>query len=182
MKGKEWESKEKGGVKWRSKREKNGPSQRVVSGVSYVVKHREWCKLCSEAYHLFYEYLWIEYSQTCIKRSFLGQLKWPYKTSDLLKKVQFLCIFLWQDKKKVTFKYRWLLNRGDHMDRFDCICCSGELKICAYADLFLWIWKINKKKKKNCWWIRILFLQENFINSMFFFISLCSNGILYIYS
>jgi len=20
----------------------------------------------------------------------------------------------------VTFKYRWLLNRGDHMDRFDC--------------------------------------------------------------
>jgi hypothetical protein len=22
--------------------------------------------------------------------------------------------------KKVTFKYKWLLNRGDHMDRFDC--------------------------------------------------------------
>jgi hypothetical protein len=153
-----------------------------VSGVSYVVKHREWCKLCSEAYHLFYEYLWIEYSQTCIKRSFLGQLKWPYKTSDLLKKVQFIYIVLWQDKKKMTFKYRWLLNRGDHMDRFDCICCSGGLKICAYADLFLWIWKINKIKKK-------LLVNKNIISSgefykfnVVFFLFLYVQMVFYIYT
>jgi len=24
-------------------------------------------------------------------------------------------------QRNVTFKYRWLLNRGDCMDRFDCI-------------------------------------------------------------
>jgi len=29
--------------------------------------------------------------------------RWPYKTGDLLKQVQFIWIFLWQDKKKVTF-------------------------------------------------------------------------------
>jgi len=23
-------------------------------------------------------------------------------------------------QEMVTFKYRWLLNRGDHMGRFDC--------------------------------------------------------------
>jgi len=41
------------------------------------------------------------------------------KTGDLLKEVQFIWNFLWQDKKNVTFKYRWLLNRGDHKDRLD---------------------------------------------------------------
>ena len=34
---------------------------------------------------------------------------------DLLKNVQFIWNFLWQDEKK------WLLNRGDRMCRFDCI-------------------------------------------------------------
>jgi hypothetical protein len=37
---------------------------------------------------------------------------WPYRTGDLLKEVQFIWHFLWQDKKKVTFKYRWLFNRA----------------------------------------------------------------------
>ena len=41
---------------------------------------------------------------------------WPYKTGDLLKEVQLTWNFLWQVKKKVTFYYRWLLNRGDHID------------------------------------------------------------------
>ena len=29
--------------------------------------------------------------------------KWPYKIGDLLKEVQFIWNFLWQDKKNVTF-------------------------------------------------------------------------------
>jgi len=28
-------------------------------------------------------------------------------------------------QENVTFKYRWLLNRGDCMGRFDCICAYG---------------------------------------------------------
>jgi hypothetical protein len=47
--------------------------------------------------------------------------KWPYKTGDLLKEVQSIWNYLWQDKKRVTFKYRWLLNGGDRMGRFYCI-------------------------------------------------------------
>ena len=46
----------------------------------------------------------LKYSQTCIKRSpFTFGTKWPYKTGDLLKEVQFIWNFLWQDKKNVTF-------------------------------------------------------------------------------
>jgi hypothetical protein len=54
--------------------------------------------------------------------------KWPCNTGDLLKEVQFTWNFLWQDKKKFTFKYRWLLNRGDHMGRFNCIWLIKTLK------------------------------------------------------
>jgi hypothetical protein len=46
---------------------------------------------------------------------------WTHKTGDLLKEVQFIWNFLWQNKTRVTFQYRWLLNRGDRMGRFDCI-------------------------------------------------------------
>jgi len=49
-------------------------------------------------------FAWFSYSQTCFKRSPLGQRKkWPYKTGDLLKEVQFILNLLWKDKKKVTF-------------------------------------------------------------------------------
>ena len=48
------------------------------------------------------------YSKTCIKRS--------HKTGDLLKESQFIWHFLWEDKKMMTFKYRWLLNRGDSIE------------------------------------------------------------------
>jgi len=37
------------------------------------------------------------------------KVKWPYKTGDILKYVQFIWNFLWQDKTMVTFLYRWLL-------------------------------------------------------------------------
>jgi len=37
-----------------------------------------------------------EYSQTRIKRTLLGQIKWSSKTGDLLKEVQFIWNFLWQ--------------------------------------------------------------------------------------
>ena len=43
------------------------------------------------------------------------------RQGDLLKEVQFIWNFLWQDNKKITFQYRWLLNRGDRMDWFDYI-------------------------------------------------------------
>ena len=58
-------------------------------------KHAQWCLRC-----IFYK---LTCSQTCIKRSFLGQKKWSYKTGDLLIEVQFIWYFLWQDKKNVTF-------------------------------------------------------------------------------
>jgi len=29
--------------------------------------------------------------------------------------------FYMTEQEKTTFKYRWLLNRGDHVGRFDCI-------------------------------------------------------------
>jgi len=57
----------------------------------------------------------IMYCQTCIKRSPFGQRKYglirllvgdslrPYKTVDLLKEVQCIWNFLWQDTEKVTF-------------------------------------------------------------------------------
>ena len=79
---------------------------------------------------------------------------WPYKTGDLLKKVQFICNFLWKDKKNVAFKYRWSLNRGDHMDRFDCISLSkeesedtkGVIRICKSRNS-----QHNGQKKKDKW-------------------------------
>jgi len=42
------------------------------------------------------------------------QDRWP------LKRVSLIWKLLWKDKNRVTFKYRWLLNRGDCMGRFDC--------------------------------------------------------------
>ena len=48
------------------------------------------------------------HSQACIKGSQLRQRQnWHYKTGDFLKEVQFIWIFLWQDKKKLS------LNTGD---------------------------------------------------------------------
>jgi hypothetical protein len=38
--------------------------------------------------------------------------KWSSKKDDPLKEVQFKWNFIWQNKKKVTYKYRWLLKRG----------------------------------------------------------------------
>ena len=61
------------------------------------------------------------YSQTCIKRSPLGERKmalydrWPLIRGSIHMK------FSMTGQEKMTFIYRWLLNRVDHMDRFDCI-------------------------------------------------------------
>ena len=58
-------------------------------------------------------------SQTYV-RSPLGQRKSDLlKTVDSVKEVKFIWNFLWQDKKKVTFLYRCLFNRGDLMGKFD---------------------------------------------------------------
>jgi hypothetical protein len=54
-----------------------------------------------------------QYIQSKLKGHLWDKEKWPYKIDDLLKEVQFIWNFLWQDKKNMTFKYRWLLYRGD---------------------------------------------------------------------
>jgi len=46
-------------------------------------------------------------------------------------------------EEKVTFiKYKWLLNRGDHMDRFDCTCKFMVNKNILYRTLYIYfiIW------------------------------------------
>ena len=59
---------------------------------------------------------------TCFKRSSLKQRKSVLiRQVTSYKEVQFIWIFLWQDKKNGVFKYRRLLNRGDCVDRFNCI-------------------------------------------------------------
>lgn len=62
------------------------------------------------------------YSQTCIERPPLGRRK-----CGLMRHVTYtkrfnshIDRFWWQDKNNATFWYRWQLNRGEHMDRFDC--------------------------------------------------------------
>ena len=43
--------------------------------------------------------------------------KWSFKTGDILKEVEFYD----STRKGISFKYRLLLNRGDRIDRLDCI-------------------------------------------------------------
>jgi hypothetical protein len=56
------------------------------------------------------------WSEKFFVKTALGQRK-----SGLIRQVHFIWNFLCQDKKNVTFSYRWLLNRGYVMDRFDWI-------------------------------------------------------------
>ena len=64
---------------------------------------------------------------------------WLYKTGDLLKEVQLSYNCLWHVQKKVTFKYRWLLNRGDRIHRFDCVwqqkwsVCSCHIPVLLFS-------------------------------------------------
>jgi hypothetical protein len=55
-------------------------------------------------------------SDKCLKNAQYIFVDNIVKTGDLLKEIQFIWNVLWQDKKKVIFACRWLLNRGDHMD------------------------------------------------------------------
>jgi hypothetical protein len=84
------------------------------------------------------------YSQTCIKMSPLGQRKSGLnRTGDLLKEAQFLWNVPLQDKKHETFKHRWLLNRGDCMDRFDCSLKIDELALNTNHSLTLSLWYLQ---------------------------------------
>ena len=100
-------------------------------------------RLTSSVYWLNWNWFWFiiyhfyKYSQTCIKRSPLigTKKKWPYKTGDILKsqtcikmsplgqrQVTSLKMFnLYENFYHRTKKYRLLLNRGGHIDMFDCI-------------------------------------------------------------
>ena len=57
--------------------------------------------------------------------------------------------FLWLDKKKVTFQYRWLLNRGDRMGRLTVIrfifYLLNQWEINEY-----WLYKYTFSNKKKC--------------------------------
>ena len=79
--------------------------------------------------------MYIDYSQTCIKRSTMEQRKsclLQCKRCDL-KDIQFIWNFLWQDKKRRPFIIHWwLLKGGDLMNRFDCI--KYEMKACRGRD------------------------------------------------
>jgi hypothetical protein len=77
------------------------------------------------SWYLLYFFSYYKYSQTCIKRSQFGQSK-----SCLIKQVTIHMT----GHKKVTFEYRWLLNREDHMGRFDCIC-----KATPWPSTYIWI-------------------------------------------
>ena len=66
--------------------------------------------------------------QTCIKRSLWDKEKWPCKSGDLLTEAQFKWNPQRQDKKKVIFQYRWLVNRGDRMGRIDCMCSITTIR------------------------------------------------------
>jgi len=63
---------------------------------------------------------WEIQSNLYLNITFGTKKKWPNKTGGLSKEVQFIWNCLWQNSKKVTFQYRWLLDRGDRMGRFDC--------------------------------------------------------------
>ena len=82
-----------------------------------------WMRKYVDPFYIQYIYIYI----TCIKRSPLGKRKkWPYKTGVLLKEVQFIWIFLWQDMK------RWPFNTGD------CL-----IEVTAWADVTVYIgWQI----------------------------------------
>ena len=43
---------------------------------------------------------------------------------------------IWQDKKRVTFYYRWLLNRDDRFGTFDCECNNFLTLICIKSGVF----------------------------------------------
>ena len=67
--------------------------------------------------------IYILYTQSNLYQEVTFGIKqnWPYKTGDIMTEVQFITNCQLQDKKNITFYYRWLLNRGDTMGRFDCI-------------------------------------------------------------
>ena len=69
--------------------------------------------------------------------------KWSFKTGNLLKEVQFIWNFIWQDNKKTTYKYRWLLNRDDRIGRFDCILISVQWKMTERPFLILFSYYIS---------------------------------------
>ena len=106
---------------------------------TYYAKHTYKSFTCSRLFNT-------KHGQTCIKRSSLGHRK-----SDLLKEVQFIWNFLWQDKKRVTLKYRWLLNRSDCMSRFD----YSHIKTIAQNDHLISpnYFLIATYKLKNIWWV-----------------------------
>ena len=67
--------------------------------------------------------LYILYTYTVkpvLRGHFWDKEKVADRTGDLLIEVKFIWNLLRQDKKKLTYKYRWLLNRGDLLSRFDC--------------------------------------------------------------
>ena len=65
------------------------------------------------------------------------------KKSGLIRQVtsqrmfHFIWKFLWQNKKKMSFQCKWLLNRGDHMATFDCILLFWQDPKCTSSSVEL---------------------------------------------
>jgi hypothetical protein len=56
-------------------------------------------------------YVFLYTVKPALRSHFRTKKKWPDKTGDLLNEVQYIWNFLWQDKKRVTFWYRWLYGQ-----------------------------------------------------------------------
>jgi hypothetical protein len=79
--------------------------------------------------------------------------KWPHKTGDLIKEVQFIWYFLWLERKK-----RWPFDRGDCMNRFDCIYTIDLFQLvlnCSALPCLLHLLSSTKEsiRKEACWTI-----------------------------
>jgi hypothetical protein len=140
---------------------KNGESKET-SNIGYARRRKNKTKaqhMCTR------DQIWYIVLSNLYKEVTIGRKnKWPYKTGDLLRNIQFIRIFFRQDTKMWPIKYRWLLNRGDRMSRFDCIIkckayfppihthayltlqCQGQWILVVYWEVCSWIY-LNKKTK-----------------------------------
>ena len=109
---------------------------------------KRWPYNTGDCLHLYYEVI------------FGTKKKWSFKTGDVLQKVQFVWIFLRRPINTMsesvtvvfssyimeTFKYRWLLNRGDLMSRFDLTIC---LNYCANMWIEKFDWGCQQYQSNN---------------------------------
>ena len=70
----------------------------------YIFFYLSYLNNCSPLWYLIFHVFFVFFfyyvqSNLYLEVTFRTKKKWPYKTGDFLKEVQFIWIFLWQDKK-----------------------------------------------------------------------------------